>query len=36
MFTLEAAVDTDGKIKNLLKLTDTQVVVIELDVGYPK
>jgi hypothetical protein len=32
----KAAVDTDGKIKNLLKLTDTQVVVIELDIGYPK
>ncbi len=32
----KAAVDSDGKIKNLLKLTDTQVVVIELDVGYPK
>lgn len=32
----KAAVDTDGKIKGLLKLTDTQVVVIELDVGYLK
>ncbi len=32
----KAAVDSDGKIKALLKLTDTQVVVIELDIGYPK
>jgi hypothetical protein len=32
----KAAVDKDGKIKNLLKLTDTQLVVIELDIGYPK
>jgi len=32
----KAAVDTDGKIKNLLKLNDTQIVTIELDVGYLK
>lgn len=32
----KAAVDSDGKIKSLLKLTDTQVLEIELDVGYPK
>ena len=32
----KAAVDSDGKIKSLLKLTDTQVVVIELDIGYLK
>jgi nitroreductase len=32
----KAAVDGDGKIKNLLKLTDSQHSVIELDIGYPK
>lgn len=32
----KAAVDTDGKIKGLLKLTDTQIPAIELDIGYPK
>lgn len=32
----KAAVDTDGKIKSLLKLTDTQHAAIELDIGYPK
>jgi len=32
----KAAADSDGKIKNLLKLTDTQHPVIEIDIGYPK
>jgi len=32
----KAAVDSDGKLKGLLRLTDTQHAVIELDVGYPK
>jgi hypothetical protein len=32
----KAAVDFHGKIKALLKLTDTQHAAIELDVGYPK
>jgi len=32
----KAATDTEGKIKSLLKLTDTQHAAIELDVGYPK
>lgn len=32
----KSAVDTEGKIKSLLKLTDTQIVAIELDIGYPK
>jgi hypothetical protein len=32
----KAAADSDGKIKNLLKLTDTQHPVIELDIGYIK
>jgi len=32
----KAAADSDGKIKNLLKLTDTQHPEIEIDVGYPK
>jgi hypothetical protein len=31
----KAAVDFDGKIKALLKLTDTQHAAIELDIGYP-
>jgi len=32
----KAAADSDGKIKNLLKLTDTQHPIIEIDIGYPK
>lgn len=32
----KAAADSDGKIKNLLKLTDTQHPVIEIDIGYIK
>jgi hypothetical protein len=32
----KAAVESDGKIKALLKLTDTQHAAIELDVGYTK
>jgi hypothetical protein len=32
----KAAVDSDGTLKNLLNLTDTQHTLLRIDVGYPK